>query len=215
MYVTLPTFNGTPVDLGLLMVKMTGTGQTTELLSQQMREGGPSDVYVKTSPIHGLGVFARRTFATGETILVREERPVTPEKPLDASAGEFEYHCDWLENGRQVYLGYPARHINHSCDPNAFLAERDGLHHIVALRPIRPNEEIVNHYGINLWDGETWTCHCGSDRCLGTVPGDFFSLPLDLKLELSPLLAPWFVAEHRDLYRAFLHEAGLTEADLS
>ena len=44
MYVTLPTFNGTPVDLGLLMVKMTGTGLTTVLLSEQMREGGPSDV---------------------------------------------------------------------------------------------------------------------------------------------------------------------------
>lgn len=210
---TLPIFNGTLTDLGLLMVKMTRTSGMSELLSEHVKEGGPSDVYVKNSPIHGLGVFARRTFATGESIMVREERPVTAETPLDPTKGEFEYHCDWLEGGRQVYLGYPARHINHSCDPNAFLAERDGLHHIVALRPIRPNEEIVSHYGINLWDGEPWICNCGSPRCLGTLPGDFFSLPLDTKIELSPLLAPWFIAEHRDLYRAFLFEAGLPEDD--
>lgn len=209
----MPTFNSAPADLGLLLVNMTHTGGVTELLSESVKEGGPSDVYVKNSPIHGLGVFARRTFATGESIMVREERPVSPLRPLDPAKGEFEYHCDWLEGGRQVYLGYPARHINHSCDPNAFLAERDGLHHIVALRPIHPNEEIVNHYGINLWDGESWECNCGSQRCLRTVPGDFFSLPLDMKIELSPLLAPWFIAEHRDLYRAFLLEAGLPEED--
>ena len=211
----MPTFHGTPTDLGLVMVQMTGTTGLTELLSGQMREGGPSDVYVKSSPIQGLGVFARRTFATGESILVRDERPVTPEQPLDPAKGEFEHHCDWLEGGRQVYLGYPARHINHSCAPNAFLREQDGLNHVVALRPIRPNEEIVKHYSVNLWDGEAWQCNCGSDRCLGTVPGDFFSLPLDLKIELSPLLSPWFIAEHRDRYRAFLNEAGLTEENVS
>jgi len=211
----MPIFPGATTDLGLTLLRMAGTGGLSELLSEPVREGGPSDVYVKTSAIHGLGVFARRTFATGETILVREERPVTLEQPLDPDKGELEYHCDWLEGGRQVYLGYPARHINHSCDPNAFLAERDGLHHIVALRPIRPNEEIVDSYSVNLWDGEAWQCNCGSERCLGTVPGDFFSLPLDRKIELSPLLMPWFIAEHRDLFRAFLAEAGLNEDALS
>jgi len=212
---TMPTFHGAPTGLGLTLLQIAGTTRLTELLSEKMREGGPSDVYVKSSPIHGLGVFARRTFATGETILVRDERPVTLEQPLDPAKGEFEYHCDWLEGGRQVYLGYPARHINHSCEPNAFLSERDGLHHIVALRPIRPNEEIVDNYSVNLWDGEGWECNCGADRCLGTVPGDFFSIPLDRKIELSPLLAPWFIAEHRDQYRTFLQEAGLTEEDVS
>ena len=209
---TTPAFELT-ANMSAMLLQMTHACSPAGLPSEHMREGGPADVYVKTSPIHGLGLFARRTFSTGETILVREERTVTPEQPLDPEQGEFEYHCDWLEGGRQVYLGYPARHINHSCEPNAFLAERDGLHHIVALKPIRPNEEVVHHYGINLWDGEVWQCDCGSERCLGTIPADFFSLPLDVKIELSPLLLPWFVAEHRDLYRAFLVEAGLAEVD--
>jgi hypothetical protein len=202
-------------NVSAMLIQMMPARLRPELPSEQMREGGLADVYVKTSPIHGMGLFARRTFSTGETILVREERTVTPEQPLDPEKGEFEHHCDWLEGGRQVYLGYPARHVNHSCEPNAFLAERDGLHHIVALKPIRPNEEIVRHYGVNLWDGEVWQCACGAEQCLGTIPADFFGLPLDVKVELSPLLLPWFIAEHLGEYRAFLAEAGLTEDDLS
>ena len=210
----VPAFNPMSQDLVLACLRQASNDTATGLLSVCVKEGGPEDVYVKSSAIHGLGVFARRTFATGETILVREERPVTPEQPLDPEKGEFEHHCDWLEGGRQVYLGYPARHINHSCEPNAFLRRREGLSYIVALKPIRPNEEIVQHYGVNLWEGEAWHCNCGAERCLGTVPGDFFSLPLNVKVELSPLLSSWFIFEHRGAYRAFLNEAGLSEEDV-
>lgn len=192
---------------------VTGTATPSELLSEALREGDWSDVSVRSSPIQGLGVFARRTFATGEAVLVREERPLAPGQTLNEARGEIEAHCDRLEGGRRVYLGYPARFINHSCDPNAFLRRQDGLNHVVALKPIRPNEEILLHYGVNRSKGEPLRCNCGSERCIGFVPGDFFSLPLDVQVELSPLLAPWFIAEHREAYRAFLRDAGLPEDD--
>ena len=211
----IPAFDAAASELALTALFQPSNASLAGLLSEYVREGGPSDVYVKSSPIHGLGVFARRTFATGETILVREERPVTPDHPLDPMKDELVQHCDWLDGGRQVYLGAPARYINHSCEPNAFLRRQEGLTYVVALKPIHPNEEIVRHYGVNRWDGETWPCNCGSDRCLGMLPGDFFSLPLDTQIELSPLLSAWFIFEHRDGYRAFLQEAGLSEGDLS
>jgi len=176
-----------------------------------MSNGWQENLYVKTSPIHGLGVFARRTFATGETILVREERQVTPEQPLDAERGESEQHCDWLEGGRQVYLGFPERHVNHSCDANSFTRRVDGVPYQIALRPIRAGEEITKHYSVDLWDGEPWRCDCGSSRCLGTLPGDFFSLPLPLQIELQPLLSDWFKNEHADHYEALMREAGLDQ----
>ena len=176
-----------------------------------MSQGWQHDLYVKPSSIHGLGVFARRTFATGETILVREERLVTPERPLDASAGELDSNCDWLEGGRQVYLGFPERHLNHSCDHNAFVRFAKGRGEIVVLKPIRSGEEITNHYGINAYGGQAWDCTCGSQRCLGTLPGDFFSLLLDTKIELQPLLSEWFVREHAAEYAAFLRESGLED----
>jgi SET domain-containing protein len=175
-------------------------------------QGWQDAVYVKTSPIHGLGVFARRNFATGETILLREERPVTPEAPLEASRGELEYHCDWLEGRRQVYLGFPERHVNHSCDANAFNKRVNGAAYLIALRPIHAGDEITSNYSIDLWDGQAWRCNCGSDRCLGTVPGNFFSLPLARQIELQPLLSEWFIAEHRAEYEALLRESGLEQA---
>ena len=209
-----PAFNTTPPDLALTVLMRTSNDASTGLLSDDVKEGGPDDVNVKSSPIHGLGVFARRTFATGESILVRDERPVTPDQPLDPAKGELEAHCDWLDGGRQVYLGYPSRHVNHSCEPNAFLRRQGGMSHLIALKPIRPNEEIVQHYGVNRAGREAWACNCGSERCIGVLPGDFFSLPLDVKTELSPLLSAGFIFEHRDAYRSFLREAGLSEEEL-
>jgi SET domain-containing protein len=190
-----------------------GAGIPAGLLAEALYENESSGVIVKLSSIHGLGLFARRTFATGETVLVRKERAVTPERPLDAERGEVEAYCERLEGGRQVYLGYPARFVNHSCEPNAFLRSQDARNHVVVLKPIRPNEEIVMHYSLNRSAGTTWRCNCGAARCIGEVPGGFFSLPLDVQVELSPLLTAWFVAEHADAYRAFLRTAGLPADD--
>ncbi|HEX5369007.1 MAG TPA: SET domain-containing protein-lysine N-methyltransferase [Dehalococcoidia bacterium] len=179
--------------------------------SELMAQDWQDRVYVKASTIQGLGVFARRTFATGETILVREERPVTTDQPLDAGT-ELASHCDWLEGGRQVYLGFPERHFNHSCDANAFVRFKGGVATVVSLRPIRPNEEITNNYSLNLWGGDAWVCNCGSERCTHDVPGSFFGLPLERQIELSPLLAAWFILEHQDEYNEFLRRAGLEDA---
>ena len=190
-----------------------GTGIMAALLAEGMNEGARADVIVKLSRIHGLGLFAKRTFATGETVVAWTGRPVTAEHPLDRSRGETEAHCIREEGGRLVYLGYPARFINHACDPNAFLRCKDGMTYVVALKPIRPNEEILLHYGVNRSQSEAMPCNCASSRCLGAVPGDFFELPVDVQVELSPLLQPWYVEEHGPAYRKLLQDAGILEGD--
>ena len=86
---------------------------------------GAENVYVAPSSIHGLGVFAARDFAAGELIFIRDEtREVSNDQPL--LAGENEWHCDWLEDGRQVLLPAPERHVNHSCEPNSNVRWQDG-----------------------------------------------------------------------------------------
>ena len=202
-----------PSVIGLAPLAQASSGHVSGLLSETVREEGPVDVYVRTSTIHGNGLFARRTFATGETIMFRPERLVTPDAPLDYSKGEWEQHCERLNGGRQVYVGHPAHYVNHSCDPNAFLRRRAGDSYLIALKPIRPHDEILRHYGVDRVNGEAWQCNCGSDRCVGTLPGDFFGLPLEVKVELSPFLSPWFMLEHRQAHRAFLQEAGIPDDD--
>jgi hypothetical protein len=156
-----------------------------------------ADVYVAESRIHGLGVFAARDFAAGETLLrMDDSRVVDAEHPLRPELGEYAHHCDYLAGGLVVLQGYPERHVNSSCDPNAYARRGGGESLVVARRAVRAGEEITCDYIIDCHGGEVWRCACGSPRCRGVVPSSFFELPVEAQLEYLPLLNEWFVAEH-------------------
>ncbi len=120
------------------------------------------DVEVKPSPIQGLGVFALRRFGAGDIIRrVNAVREVTEEQPLRPEIGELFEHCAYPED-RVVLYGFPDRHFNHSCDPNACEYYERGSAHIRARRAVRVSEEIALDYNMNLAGGEGWLCHCGA-----------------------------------------------------
>jgi len=161
-----------------------------------------SDVEIRTSPIEGLGLFAARSFHAGQRIRqINVVREITPTSPLREELGERADHCDYPD-GRVVLLGSPDRHVNHSCDPNAYVLYEGERSFLVARRDIAAGEEITCDYNINITGGTTWPCHCGARRCRGTVVGDFFQLPLEIQREYRPLLAEWFVRTHRDRLKA-------------
>ena len=168
------------------------------------------DVVVKESLVQGLGVFAAHDYGSGERVRqVNIVREVTDDAPLQADAGERIEHCAY-PSGKIVLWGYPDRHVNHSCDPNAYgLEEGDGSEvvFIVARREIGAGEEITFDYNVNTSGGSTWPCSCGAARCLGTTVGDYFRLPLDRQIEYLPLLADWFIAKHRDRIAALRDRA--------
>ena len=167
-----------------------------------IREGASlntaSHVEVRRSPIEGFGLFACRPFNAGELIRrVNVVREITAGAPLREDLGERSDHCDYPD-GKTVLIGFPDRHLNHSCDPNAYVQyESDGCS-IYAPRRITPGEEITIDYNINISGGNAWPCNCGSRRCLGTVRGDYFLLPPEMQREYRPLLAEWFVRRHVD-----------------
>ena len=157
-----------------------------------------TNVEARPSPIAGLGLFALSDFAEGETILVRHEREVTAQAPLRAERGERPQHCDYLEGGRTVHLGSPERHLNHSCDANAYIRERPGGgHEIAARRVIAAGEEVTNDYSMNSRDEGSWPCGCGSASCRGEIELDFFALPLEVQQRHLPLLMGWFEQAHK------------------
>jgi uncharacterized protein len=158
----------------------------------------PDAVIVGPSGIEGLGLFAARRIQAGERVhRIIEVREITPDAPLRAELGERFDHCDYPD-GKVVLIGYPSRHLNHSCDPNAYLRYDADACHIVARRPIEAGEEVTIDYNVNISGGTAWPCRCGVRRCLGTVVGDFFLLPADIQREYRPLLAEWFVRRHAD-----------------
>lgn len=159
-----------------------------------------TEVYPAASEIHGTGVFAGRRFRKGEVVLsIDDTRVVDDEHPLDSALGEFEYHCDYLADGRVVLMRSPERHINSSCDPNVFVKTgADGIRRVIALREIARGEEITYDYIINCHGGLVWECACGAVCCRGRIPSSFFELPEDLQSEYLPLLDQWFIDEHAD-----------------
>lgn len=157
-----------------------------------------SDVVVRPSGIEGLGLFAARAFAAGERIRrIAVVREVTPESPLREDLGERADHCDY-PNGRVVLLGYPDRHVNHSCDPNAWEQYDGETACLSARRAIAAGDEITCDYNLNITGGTSWPCRCGAARCREVVVGDFFLLPPDIQREYRPFLADWFVRRHQE-----------------
>lgn len=136
-------------------------------------------------------------------------REITEAAPLCPEAGERIEHCSY-PSGKVVLWGFPDRHLNHSCDPNAYgLEEGDGssVVSIVARRDIPAGEEITVDYNLNLTGGSSWPCHCGAARCRGATAGDFFELAQEQQIEYLPLLADWFVAKHRERVEALRRQA--------
>lgn len=154
-------------------------------------------IEVRPSGIQGLGIFAVGRFQPGDRIArVNVVRDITPDAPLREEDGERVEHCAYPD-GKVVLIAFPERHVNHSCDPNAYERFEGDRSWLVALRAIAPDEEITIDYNINIADGTAWPCHCGAGRCGGMVVGDFFDLPADRQREYRPLLAEWFVRRHR------------------
>jgi hypothetical protein len=169
-----------------------------------------TDVEVRQSPIHGLGVFALRDFGEGDTILaIDDSRVLDAEHPLRPVAGEYAHHCDYLAGGLVVLMPAPERHINSSCDPNAYVRWVGARRYVVARHAICTGEEITCDYIIDCHGGVVWHCGCGAARCRGTIVSSFFELPRTVQREYLPLLSPWFTDEHRaavDALRQELHD---------
>lgn len=158
-----------------------------------------SSVRVAASPVEGKGVFATEPLQRGDTVLVLDtSRVVNEEHPLRSAEGEEEDHLAYLAGGKVVLLPEPERHLNHSCDPNAYLRTVDDEVRLLARRPIQAGEEVTIDYLINTHGGSSWRCRCGADRCRGQLETSFFELPPSFQREYLPILEAWFVEEHRE-----------------
>ncbi len=157
-----------------------------------------SKVYVDCSSIHGKGVFAAVDIKEGEQILkLDDSRVVTNDNPLRPEKGEYQHHCDYVENGKVILMQEPERYINHCCEPNVYVKTIDGTRYVYAIRNIKAGEEITFDYCINGYGDSIWQCLCGSPKCRKIIDIDFFHLPKQKKLEYLPYLDEWFIRENK------------------
>jgi SET domain-containing protein len=138
---------------------------------------------VRNSPIHGRGVFARRSIRKGKKIIEyrgdRTSWKIASRRPDSDPDNPFHTFIFELDDGTVIDAGVrgnAARWINHSCDPNCTTFEDDeGRVFIEARRAIRQGEELTYDYRLSL-DGRVTkkaraalACRCGAKKCRGSM----------------------------------------------
>jgi SET domain-containing protein len=137
---------------------------------------------VRSSKVHGNGVFARRKISAGTRIIEYRGERITWDQALRrAEAGGAPVSHTFLftlADGRVIdggCRGNDARWINHACEPNCEALEVDGRVFIYALRDIARGEELNYNYAL-VYDARhtpavkrAFACHCGTPGCTGTM----------------------------------------------
>lgn len=139
---------------------------------------------IRTSKIHGRGVYAARKIAAGERIVEYKGERISWKEadrrpPSDPDDPNHTFFFS-LSDGKTVIdasvNGNAARWINHSCEPNCESEETDdGRVYIEAARDIRRGEELNYDYGLIIDERITpalkrqHECRCGSKNCRGTM----------------------------------------------
>jgi uncharacterized protein len=138
---------------------------------------------VRSSSVHGRGVFATRFIPAGDTIFEYVGEVITWDEalrrhPHDPSQPDhtFYFHIDDNHVIDGNVGGNSSRWINHSCDPNCEADETDeGRVFVKALRDLLPGEELCYDYGLIIDERYTaklkkqFECRCGAAACRGTM----------------------------------------------
>ncbi|KAM9299354.1 histone-lysine N-methyltransferase 2A [Gastrophryne carolinensis] len=144
---------------------------------RHLKKTSKEAVGVYRSPIHGRGLFCRRTIDAGEMVIeysgnvIRSTLTDKREKYYDGKGiGCYMFRIDDSEVVDATMHGNAARFINHSCEPNCYsrVIPIDGQKHIVifAMRKINRGEELTYDYKFPIEDASNkLACNCGTKKC--------------------------------------------------
>jgi len=141
-------------------------------------------IEVRTSPLHGLGVFAARRIARGTRVIEYLGERVSHEE------ADRRYHHKNADDSHTLLFivdshtvidagveGNEARFVNHSCAPNCESVIVNQRVYIDAIRTIEPGEELTYDYQIQREADDPpdidaiFACRCGVERCRGSMLG--------------------------------------------
>ena len=139
-------------------------------------------IQVRSSGVHGRGVYAVAPIEAGETIIEYTGERISWDEAMDRHPHDpkqpnhtFYFHIETGEVIDALHGGNSSRWINHACDPNCEADEVDGRVFIKALRDLLPGEELFYDYGLVIEERYTaklkkeFACYCGSPVCRGTM----------------------------------------------
>ena len=137
---------------------------------------------VRSSPVHGMGAFARRRIRKGTRIIEYLGERVSHEEAdrrYESKAANDAHTFLFIVDSKTVIdagvAGNEARFLNHSCNPNCESVIESRRVFIEAIRTIEPGEEMTYDYRIQREADdppgveEVFACRCGSVGCRGTM----------------------------------------------
>ena len=135
---------------------------------------------VRSSPIHGKGLFALAEIARGEVVVVKGGHIVSKknlQENVTPVLGPVEIQIDGelfiapvTAEEREASMLYS----NHSCEPNLGIR---GEITFVALRDIQAGEELTHDWAMTDDDDYSLPCRCGAANCRGTLTGQDWRRP--------------------------------------
>jgi SET domain-containing protein len=147
------------------------------------------------SEIEGRGLIAVAPIAAGETVAIKGGHIVTTEV-LRSLPDRLRNSEIQIADGFYLVALEEAEYepvmlfINHSCEPNVGFA---GNIVLVAMRDIRPGEELTTDYALfDDYDG-TMECRCGTPSCRSTIDGRDWRRP-DLQRKYEPYFSTYLLA---------------------
>ena len=130
-----------------------------------------NSVKIDSSPIHGLGGFAKIAIPKGAHVIEYLGVRISKKESLRRCEANNEYifaiNDKWDLDGNVEWN--PARFLNHSCSPNCEAVWEKERLWIVASRDILPGEEITFNYGYDLESYQEHPCRCGAANCAGYI----------------------------------------------
>lgn len=137
---------------------------------------------MRSSGVHGRGVFAAMQIAAGVRLIEYKGERITWDEALRRHPHDPDHpnHTFYFALDNELVIdgkigGNQARWINHSCKPNCEADEVDGRVFIHTLRDIEAGEELFYDYGLVLDERHTkklkkeYACYCGHSSCRGTM----------------------------------------------
>lgn len=152
--------------------------------SQLMAIDLGSTYFVVQQNRFGKGVYSKVPVKRGGTLAVVTGRRINQRTQMSVQV-------DWTTH---VELGPPWAFINHSCDPNCYLAIRSGSDsiEIVTMRDLEQGEELFLDYDLFEYEINHFpsVCLCGSPTCRGAVRGYRF-LSSDMRAARAAFVADY------------------------
>jgi uncharacterized protein len=167
----------------------------------------------RESPIHGTGLFAVEPIAEGETVCVKGGY-VFDRRRLDSMPAWF--RAAEIQIAEELFIGPLEEReregcmifSNHSCEPNVGVR---GQIVFVAMRDIRPGEELTHDWATTDDDDYELECNCGSASCRRTLNGKDWRKP-ELQEKYAGYFS-WYLQEKIERARGPLEAGGDARRD--